>query len=205
MYLFKTPPIVKKLFFKRKWGFPLNKTSVYLTFDDGPHPAITPWVLDELMLHGIKACFFCVGENVARYPELFKRILDEGHQVGNHTMHHNNALKTKKRNYFASIEDANQLIPSKFFRPPYGRLQVSREKEILKNFMIVMWSWLSYDFDQKVSISTILENAKRNIHGGEIVVFHDNPKIEKRQKELLPQFIALIQQKKLEFKLLPED
>ena len=205
MYLFKTPPIVKKLFFNRKWGFPLNKNFVYLTFDDGPHPAITPWVLDELKKHQIKACFFCVGENVARYPELFQRILDEGHQVGNHTMHHDNALKTTKRNYFASIEEAKLLIPSKFFRPPYGRLQLSREKSILKNFTIVMWSWLSYDFDQELPISDILENAKTNIHGGEILVFHDNSKIEARQKELLPKFIALIQEKKLEFQLLPAD
>lgn len=199
MKLFKTPRIIRKYFFRRTWGFSMHTNEVFLTFDDGPHPDITPFVLDELNKHQITACFFCVGDNVRKYPELFDRIRNEGHQVGNHTMFHNNAIKTKEKVYFESIHTAQELIQSTYFRPPYGRLQPSRSRRIAKEYKIIMWSWLSYDFDLSISIKDILQNAEKNIQRGDILVLHDNPKIKERQKELLPQLIQLIKDKNLIF------
>jgi peptidoglycan/xylan/chitin deacetylase (PgdA/CDA1 family) len=185
---FKTPYLIKKLFFRRIWGFSLDKKSVYLTFDDGPHPDITIWILDYLSSENIKASFFCVGENVRKYPEIFTRIIKDGHSVGNHTMHHNKANSSQKKEYFDSINKASTYIESNFFRPPYGRLPIMWENELLKKYKIVMWSWLSYDFDKNISVKTILKKAKK-IKSGDILVLHDNPKINEKQKELLPKLI----------------
>ena len=199
MRIFKTPSIVRKLLFKRTWGFSMDTNEVFLTFDDGPHPDITPWVLDYLKEQDIKACFFCVGENVKRYPEIFKRIIEEGHQVGNHTMYHDKSHKTSFTAYKKSIDEAAELIPSNLFRPPYGRLSSYRAHKLAKEYHIILWSWLSYDFDNRVSIDEILSNAKKNIRGGNILVVHDNYKFAERQKELLPQLINLVRNKSLNF------
>lgn len=199
MKIYKTPRFLRLIFKQRTWGFALEKNGVYLTFDDGPHPDITPWVLDELQKHQIKATFFCVGENVKRYPEIYRRILDEGHTVGNHTMRHENALKVKPADYIRSVNEASKVIDSSLFRPPYGRLTPALAKKLRKHYRIVMWSWLSYDFDLKVSVDEILAKAEKQIQPGHILVLHDNPKITARQHELLPQLIALIYRKGLSF------
>lgn len=198
---FKTPYLIKKLFFRRIWGFSLNKKSVYLTFDDGPHPDITIWILDYLSKENIKATFFCVGENVRKYPEIYARIIKEGHAVGNHTMQHNKANSSQKKEYFDSISQASELIKSNLFRPPYGRLPIMWENELLKKYKIVMWSWLSYDFDKKISIKTILKKAKK-IKSGDILVLHDNPKINKKQKELLPKLILELKRDNFTFEII---
>ncbi len=203
MRIFKTPSIVRKVFFKRTWGFSMDTNEVFLTFDDGPHPDITPWVLDYLKEQDIKACFFCVGENVKRYPEIFQRILDEGHQVGNHTMYHTKSHKTTFKAYKKSIAEASEWIPSTLFRPPYGRLSSYRAHKLSKEYKIILWSWLSYDFDNRVSIRDILSNAKKNIQGGDILVVHDNYKFAERQKELLPPLIEVIRAKGLNFGKIP--
>lgn len=197
MKLYKTPRFLRLIFKRRTWGFSLPQNAVYLTFDDGPHPDITPWVLDQLKVHGVKATFFCVGENVQRYPEIYSRILAEGHAVGNHSMKHENALKTKASDYLRSVRQAGNLIDSKLFRPPYGRLTSSLSKKIRKKYTIVMWSWLSYDFDKTVTIEEILHKADKQIKAGDILVLHDNPKIAERQKELLPLLLDLLKEKEL--------
>ena len=199
MKIFKTPSIVRKILFKRTWGFSLDSNEIYLTFDDGPHPDITPWVLDYLKTQDIKACFFCVGENVVRYPEIFQRIIDEGHQVGNHTMYHTKSHKTSYKDYQSSIQEAAKHIPSTLFRPPYGRLSFIRARRIAKQYKIIMWSWLSNDFDYSINIEQILSNADKNIRSGDILVVHDNYKFADRQKILLPQLIDLIKGKNLIF------
>jgi peptidoglycan/xylan/chitin deacetylase (PgdA/CDA1 family) len=203
MRIFKTPSIVRKLLFKRTWGFSMDSNEVFLTFDDGPHPDITPWVLDTLKSKNITACFFCVGENVKKYPELFQRILDEGHQVGNHTMYHSKSHKTTFKEYNKSIQAAAELIPSNLFRPPYGRLSSYRAHKLAKYYQIILWSWLSYDFDTRISIEEILQNATKTIKAGDILVLHDNYKFAERQKELLPQLIKIIQEKGLKFGAIP--
>lgn len=185
---FKTPHLIKKFFFRRLWGFSISKKSIYLTFDDGPHPEITPWILDYLTQEKIQATFFCVGDNVRKYPEIYARILKDGHAVGNHTMYHNKARTTQKKEYFDSINKASDFIETTLFRPPYGRLPIIWENAISKKYKIVMWSWLSYDFDKNISVETILKKAKK-IKSGDILVLHDNPKISEKQKDLLPQLI----------------
>ena len=185
---FKTPHLIKKFFFRRLWGFSISKKSIYLTFDDGPHPEITPWILDYLTQEKIQATFFCVGDNVRKYPEIYARILKDGHMVGNHTMYHNKASISQKKEYFDSINKASDFIETTLFRPPYGRLPITWVNAISKKYKIVMWSWLSYDFDKNISVETILKKAKK-IKSGDILVLHDNPKISEKQKELLPQLI----------------
>ena len=199
--IFKTPYLIKKLLFNRLWGFSNSIKKVYLTFDDGPHPDITPWVLDFLSNENIKATFFCVGDNVRKYPKIYARILKDGHAVGNHTMYHDNALSTVKKEYFESINKASNYIDSTLFRPPYGRLPITWENELIKKYKIVMWSWLSYDFDMNQPISKILKKAKK-INSGDILVLHDNPKITERQKQLLPELIRFLKEKKITFEVL---
>jgi len=199
MKFFRVPWIVRKIFFKRTWDFNLSKNEVFLTFDDGPHPEITPWILDFLKTEQITACFFCVGENVEKYPEIYARIILDGHTVGNHTMNQNNAIKTAKKDYTNSIYNASNFIDSTIFRPPYGRLPIWLSNKILKNYKIIMWTWLSYDYDNRVSIDKILSKAHQQIKKGDILVLHDNAKIKDRQKILLPKLVDCIHLKGLKF------
>lgn len=199
MKMFRTPRFLRLIYHRRTWGFSLGAAEVYLTFDDGPHPDITPWVLDELKKHGIRACFFCVGENVKRYPEIYERILREGHLTGNHTMRHENATKVTPRAYLKSVAEAAEWIGSPYFRPPYGRLSPQLAKILGKKYQLIMWSWLAYDFDRKLAIEDILARAQRDIRSGDILVLHDNPKFTDRVHALLPPLIAIIRSKGLEF------
>lgn len=200
MIFFKTPRFLQILLFKRTWSFFSKENSIYLTFDDGPHPDITPWVLDELRKHSIKATFFCVGNNVKKYPEIYNQILKEGHSVGNHTMNHDRSKELSLNDYLHSIHETDTYIQSNLFRPPYGNLNPLRARIISKEKKIIMWSWLAYDFDESISINKILSKANKQIKKGDIIVLHDNPKFAKRQKELLPKLIRLLKDKKLDFK-----
>lgn len=202
MKLFKIPQFVKWVYPKRIWGISTSDPIVFLTFDDGPIPEITPWILDFLLAKNIKATFFCVAENVLKYPEIYQRILDEGHSVGNHSFNHNNGYKTDYNSYITSFQKADSIIKSKLYRPPYGKMTRKQEKEIVKTHKIIMWSWLSYDFDQSVSVQKIMKNANREIKPGTILVLHDNAKIVERTKLLLPQIVELLVRKGLKFDVL---
>ena len=173
---------------RRTWGFSSSET-LYLTFDDGPTPDLTSWILDLLKEKEIKASFFCVGSNAKKYPELMNRMVQEGHVIGNHTMKHENGNKTSKEDYLNSIQEAAKYIDSNLFRPPYGRLPVPYVSSIRKEYEIIMWTWLSYDFDENVSVDEILIKSQKQIKGGDILVLHDNLKIEAKIKELLPIFL----------------
>ncbi len=199
MRLFRVPKFASVLYNKRVWGFSLSEKKIFLTFDDGPHPDITSFVLDILKEQKLKATFFCVGENVKKYPEIFQRILDEGHQVGNHTQRHENATKVTAESYLKSVEEANIYIQSKFFRPPYGRLSPRLARTLAQKYEIIMWTWLSYDFDPKVCVTEILFKAEKQVNAGDILVLHDNPKIAEKQKELLPKLIGVLKAKGFEF------
>src|SRR5688572_18498291 len=150
-YFIKTPRLVKKLFPNYIWSFPASANEIYLTFDDGPHPTITPWVLKELKRFDAMATFFCIGKNVCQYPEIYQQILDEGHAVGNHTHHHLNGWKTEEKLYLEDIEEASKWIRSNLFRPPYGRIRSKQAQQITSalhstNARIIMWDVLSADF-----------------------------------------------------------
>ncbi len=181
----------------------MDKNSVYLTFDDGPTPVLTHWILEFLAKENIKGTFFCVGDNIKKYPEQFLSLKENGHRVGNHTMAHQNAAKTKWRSYKTSVAECEALIGNDLFRPPYGRLSAWKSARLAKKYKIIMWSWLSYDYDANVPVKDILESAKKDIQAGNILVLHDNDKVKERLKEILPELVAIIREKGLTFAVIP--
>jgi len=186
---------VKPLFLYRRfyksliWEIPVKEKIVFLTFDDGPAPGITDFVLDTLSLHKAKATFFCIGQNIDRHPELFQRIHNEGHGVGNHTYHHLNGWKTSDTMYLDSAERTRSLVKSKLFRPPYGRIRKSQIELLLPRYSIVMWNVLSYDYDKNVSSRTCYNNIVENTQPGSIIVMHDSIKAEKNVRTVLPDLL----------------
>lgn len=199
MKLFKPPRLTDWVFPKLRWRFAVSDPVIFITFDDGPNPETTPFVLDLLQQYQWKATFFCVGQNMLKYPELFQRIISEGHAVGNHTMKHLNSIKTKNSVYLDSFREFEDHHPTHLFRPPYGRIKPSVARVITKTHEVIMWSWLSYDYDLKVSTGKILSEAER-IKKGDILVLHDNAKIAERQRELLPELFRQLHQRGFESK-----
>jgi peptidoglycan/xylan/chitin deacetylase (PgdA/CDA1 family) len=175
------------------WDVPAEKNNVvYITFDDGPHPIATPFVLEQLEKYNAKATFFCVGNNVSKYPEVYKQVLAEGHTTGNHTYNHVNAWGTNDDNYIENIEQAATQINSRLFRPPYGKIRSSIVKRLMQmdpNWKIYMWHILSADFDQKITPEKCLENVLKHIKPGNIIVFHDSEKAWERMRYALPRVL----------------
>ena len=181
MYLVKSPYILTE--FSKKsitWKLPANEKVIYLTFDDGPVPIVTPAVLELLKSYNAKATFFMVGENAQRYPEILKQILADGHQIGNHTFNHLNGTKVSDKDYYRNILMAKDYIDSDLFRPPYGRIRPRQILEIKKQYQIVLWSVLSGDFDQNISDEKCLRNVIKHSKSGSIIVFHDSLKAQDR-------------------------
>ena len=201
-YIVKTPKWVKKFFSGSIWEMPQPVKSIYLTFDDGPHPAITGFVLDELKKYNAGATFFCIGKNVVANPLIFKRILSEGHSVGNHTYNHLDGWKTKNTDYLKDIARAERHISASLFRPPYGRITIKQHRQLQqmdKPFKIVMWSILSGDFDAKITSEQCCENVLINAENGSIVVFHDSEKAFERLKYSLPRVLKYFSEKGYQF------
>jgi peptidoglycan/xylan/chitin deacetylase (PgdA/CDA1 family) len=187
-YFIKTPWWLKKIYPERVWSIDTVQKNIYLTFDDGPHPVATSFVLDELNKYNATATFFCIGKNVEAHPEIYNRILQEGHRVGNHTHHHLNGWKTADDLYHDDIQQAATIIQSDIFRPPYGRIR-SRQARSLKNYQIIMWDVLSGDFDVDVSKETCLRNVTANAGKGSVVVFHDSEKAMEKLRFVLPEVL----------------
>ncbi|MDB4334772.1 polysaccharide deacetylase family protein [bacterium] len=177
-----------KCWFKNvNWRIKTEEKIVYITFDDGPIPEVTPWVLDQGEKWKAKFTFFCVGENVRKHPTIFAQILDNGHGVGNHCYHHTPAFKVNRKEYFADIKKGQELIQSDLFRPPHGQLYPWYMKSLKKIFAkVVMWDVLTYDFDKKVSSELAFENVKKYTRPGSIIVFHDSLKAWDNLKVVLP-------------------
>lgn len=192
-----------RIFRKFTWRFSTEKKELYLTFDDGPIPIVTEFVLDILKKHQIKATFFCVGENVVKYPKIYNRIIKEGHQVGNHTHNHLNGWKIPKDTYIKNVLlAANQLrTTTKLFRPPYGKITKSQANVLRKNgFKIIMWSLLSGDFDTTISAKKCYQNVIQNVGSGDIIVFHDNIKSYEKLQQILEKSIVTLKEKEYAFK-----
>ncbi len=204
-YFVKTPWWLKKIYPHRLWQVDTKEKFIYLTFDDGPHPVVTPFVLDELKKYNAKATFFCIGKNVVEFPELYNRIFDEGHSIGNHTQQHLNGWKTRNETYLSDVAIAANYIQSNLFRPPYGRLKSFQAKgisEAMKNksAKIVMWDVLSGDFDDSLSNEECLNNVIDNISSGSIVVFHDSEKAFTRLQYTLTRTLKIFSGKGYIFK-----
>lgn len=205
MYLVKTPRLLDYLYAKRTWRRKVDDRVVYLTFDDGPIPEITPWILDQLGQFEAKATFFCVGENVIRYPEIFSRIIKEGHGIGNHTHRHLNGSKTTYADYIRDVENCAGVLPSSLFRPPYGRLNKKKEAYLLeKGYEIIMWDVLSGDFDSNVDGPRCYENVVTNVQKGSIVVLHDNLKSIDTLKAALPKILDFLSREGYQMLGLPD-
>ncbi len=201
---FQIPRFVTRLMRHRTWDLSFSPDSpVYLTFDDGPVPGLTDHILDILREEQVPATFFCVGNNVVKHPELFARILEEGHSVGNHTFDHLKGTETEDDVYLESVRKCDEVVPGKLFRPPYGRIKPSQLRR-LRDKQVIMWSFLSFDYDARVPIDRILSAARRNIGPGSIVVLHDNLKAEARVRTLLPALIAICREKGLGFAAIGE-
>jgi peptidoglycan/xylan/chitin deacetylase (PgdA/CDA1 family) len=230
-YFTHTPFWLPLIYSKLIWKGDTSQRKIYLTFDDGPHPIITNFVLDQLKKYEIKAHFFCVGNNVAKYPETFERIVAEGHRVGNHTYNHKNGWTTSNEIYRDEIKKTevamNSFLPSpssfsmgegnrmrsiekkkeesdtNLFRPPYGKIKFSQANEISKQKKIVMWSRLTGDFDNTITKEQCLKNAiGKPFCNGEIILFHDSEKAKERMEYALPRFIEAALKQKFEFGLL---
>jgi len=198
---FKIPKIILLLFPKYIWKLPNAEKKIYLTFDDGPIPEVTEWVLDILKHENIKATFFCIGDNIKKHPEIFKKIIAHNHSIGNHTFNHLNGWKTATKEYLENIELCEKEIlkhtnlESKLFRAPFGKIRKKQASAIQKlGYEIIMWKVLSYDFDKDLSNEQCLLKVIQNTSNGSIIVFHDSIKANNNLKYTLP--IAIQQLKK---------
>ena len=196
----RIPILIQRFFKKRIWRIETNRRELFLTFDDGPHPRITPMVLDMLKKHNAKATFFCIGDRVKRYPEIYKQILENGHAVGNHTMHHINGWKYGIDEYCKDVEEAAKCIQSNLFRPPYGRMNRKQFNAIsTKGMKTVMWTVLSGDYDSRLSPVKIKKRIMPNLQKGNIYLFHDSEKAEVNMMFVLEEFIKHAQRHNYSF------
>jgi len=202
-YLVRTPWLLKKFYPECIWDIKTDEKVLYLTFDDGPHPVATPFVLEELKKYNAKATFFCIGKNVEEHFDIYKKIIEEGHAVGNHTYDHLNGWETKDQDYLDNIFKAKKIIDSNLFRPPYGRIskfqlkQLPGEKYKLKP---IMWSVLSGDFDEEISGEECYLTVAKYAKQGSVIVFHDSQKAFERLNYALPLMLKNFKEKGFEFK-----
>jgi peptidoglycan/xylan/chitin deacetylase (PgdA/CDA1 family) len=205
-FFIKTPWIVRKYFPEYIWHLPSKENEVYLTFDDGPHPVITPWVLNLLHQHGAKATFFCIGNNVEQYPDVYERILREGHSAGNHTWDHPNGWETGTESYLDNVARAKPYIHSTLFRPPYGKIR-SAQARGLKMVLgpgakVIMWDVLSADFDPAFKKEICLRNVIKHTRPGSIIVFHDSEKAFPNLEYALPVVLEEFRKRRYQMKRL---
>ena len=198
----KTHWTIKKLFSNYVWDIPNMENKVYLTFDDGPTPEITQWTLKQLKNYNAKATFFCIGDNVGKYPETFEEVVKEGHSIGNHTFNHLNGWKTNTQDYIENAKlfekEYGKLSTEtcKLFRPPYGKITPSQSKILRRmGYKIIMWDVLSVDFDVTITPEQCLENVLQNVKSGSIIVFHDSVKAFANLEYALPKTLEFLEQK----------
>lgn len=205
MYPTKIPKFIQYIFSKYTFSLPTMEKVIYLTFDDGPIPEVTPWVLEQLAVYDAKATFFMIGDNIRKYPKIYQQVIDENHAIGNHTFNHLNGWQTDNQTYFENVQQcAKQLkaIDSNLFRPPYGKLKPSQAKYLRKQYQIVLWDILSGDFDQTISSEQCLDNVLRQAENGSVIVFHDSLKAEKHLRFVLPKVLEHFHAKGFKFKKL---
>lgn len=197
-YWIKTHWLIKKLFPEYIWSIPSGEKTVYLTFDDGPTPEITQWVLDKLEPYNAKATFFCIGHNIASHRDIFQKVIAAGHTVGNHTYNHMNGWKTDRDTYLENVAKCEKEmagINKQLFRPPYAKASRSQSRALQQmGYRIVMWDVLSADFDQTITPEKCLENVLKNIRPGSVVIFHDSVKAFENLQFALPKTLAYLKE-----------
>lgn len=200
MLIERPPQIFRSLFPDAHFRIRGEELCVYLTFDDGPIPEATPWVLDMLDSYGIKATFFMVGDNVRKYPDVYQEVVRRGHTVGNHTMHHLQGLKVKTPYYLDDIKEADGYIHSRLFRPPHGFLTPKQARLIREQYTIIMYDLITRDYSRHLTADQVFDNVRRYTRDGSIIVFHDSIKSMPRLRKALPRSIEWLMEQGYQFK-----
>ncbi len=211
IHFYRSPGLLRKAAPGLTWSIPTEKQSIFLTFDDGPVPRLTPFIMDILDQFHAKATFFCVGDNIRKYPDIFQKLIQKGHAVGNHTFNHLKAWSCNWQEYLSNVDKCRseirkytELSGKMLFRPPHGQITPRIIKKLLPDYQIIMWNVLTYDFDQGHAADISLHRAIRHTAPGSIVVFHDNYKAEKKLKSILPKYLEYFLQKGFTFEKLGE-
>lgn len=205
MYIPNSPFWLQWLYPSMIWHKSREEKSVYISFDDGPIPVVTPFVLNTLNRFNAKATFFCIGDNISQNPEIFQQLLDAGHAIGNHTFNHLNGWKSADEDYINNIRKAQKLTGTNLFRPPYGRMrrsQIKRLKATFPGVQIIMWDVLSADFDTNVNPEACIKNVLKHTRNGSIIVFHDSLKAFPRLEKALPIVLEQLSAKGYNFRKL---
>lgn len=203
--LIEQPPLLYRLLFPEAFWrvkYPSEKPVVFLTFDDGPVPEVTPRVLDLLDELGVKATFFMVGDNVRRHPELLEEVRRRGHGVGNHTMHHLQGMRTRGVSYLRDVAEADALIGSRLFRPPHGIMRWGQARAIKNRYNIIMYDVVSRDYNRRLSPERIFDNVRRYTRDGSIIVFHDSLKARDNMLAAMPRAVRWLKEQGYEFRTL---
>lgn len=202
MFIEQPPRIIRALYPGAIWRMNPDKKSVYLTFDDGPIPGITPWVLDLLDRYDIKATFFMVGDNVRKHPEVHRMVVDRGHRIGNHTYNHVRGFEISPKSYLGNIEKANDVMQTDLFRPPHGHMRWSQYWVLKKLYVIVMWDLVTRDYSKRKNGEQVFQIVKKYVRNGSIITFHDSIKAERNMKYALPRSIEWLKEQGYEFEVL---
>lgn len=199
LLLIQPKSFLKTVFPKAEWHFNRDRKVIYLTFDDGPIPGLTEWILDELRKYNAKATFFCVGANIIKHPDIFEKVKLSGHTVANHTMNHVKGFQMDVQDYLEQVKECGNLVNNHLFRPPYGQIKISQYKALLElGYRVVFWDVISYDYE-KISPKSCVVKVVKNCKPGSIVLFHDNVKAEKNVKYALPLLLKYYSEKGYKF------
>ena len=201
MFIEQPAIYLRWLYPRALWRMDRHERAVYLTFDDGPIPEATPFILDVLKEHGVKATFFMVGDNVRKFPDLYQRVLDEGHQVGNHTHTHISGLRRSLHEYSYNVEKANAYIKSNLFRPPHGWMRIPQYALLRRKYKVVMWDLVTRDYSKWMTAENVISNVKRYARNGSIITFHDSLKSIDKLRTALPESIKWLKEQGYEFKV----
>ena len=202
MFIEQVPEFLRKLYPKAIWRMSPGEKAVYLTFDDGPIPVITPWVVELLGRYDIKATFFMVGDNVRKHPQEYLQVVEAGHKTGNHTFNHLKGLFTDTDEYIGNVDLADTFIHSNLFRPPHGLLKHSQYNKLNKRYKFIMWDLVTRDYNSRLSGEEVLANVKKYTRNGSIITFHDSLRSESNLKYALPRALDWLLEQGYSFKTL---
>ena len=201
MFIEQPPQFIRRLYPRACWRMNVSEKAVYLTFDDGPIPEVTPWVLDVLDKYGIKATFFMVGDNVRKHPDEYKMVVERGHRIGNHTFNHLKGFEEHTDHYIANIDKADCYLSSDLHRPPHGLMRMSQYRALIERYRIIMWDLETRDYSSKLSGEQVLRKVKRYARNGSIITFHDSLRSAENLRYALPRAIEWLQSEGYEFKV----